>query len=56
MQTVIINGTKFYADGVMSDLMLLQMIGRAGRPQFASSGKESALAIIMTSLGNHVTQ
>jgi len=47
--TVIIKGTVAYEDGSrvpkeLSDLDILQMIGRAGRPQF----DDSARAIIMT--------
>lgn len=38
---VIIRGTKSFADGAMreyTDLEVLQMIGRAGRPQFDTLG------------------
>jgi len=47
--TVIIKGTVAFEDGLrvpkeLSDLDILQMIGRAGRPQFDSS----ATAVIMT--------
>jgi replicative superfamily II helicase len=52
---VIINGTKYYQKGVgwveSSELLILQMIGRAGRPQFTDKDKDKVLAIIMTSLG-----
>lgn len=47
--TVIIKGTAAWEDGVvveLSDIELLQMLGRAGRPQFDTS----ALAIIMTKM------
>ncbi|GAA5989083.1 hypothetical protein JCM10908_001151 [Rhodotorula pacifica] len=47
---VIIRGTKTFADGVMrdyTDLEILQMIGRAGRPQFDTLG----VAVIMTEKG-----
>ena len=46
---VIIKGTVSYEAGAVkeySDLEIMQMIGRAGRPQFDSS----ALAVIMTRL------
>jgi len=47
--TVVIKGTVTYEDGgrvpkELSDLDVLQMIGRAGRPQFDTS----ATAVIMT--------
>ncbi|RWA10256.1 hypothetical protein EKO27_g4850 [Xylaria grammica] len=49
--TVVIKGTKHYTDNgpqEYSDLEIMQMLGRAGRPQFDSS----AVAIIMTRLAN----
>ena len=45
--TVVLKGTMGYADGKLqehSDLDIMQMLGRAGRPQF----DKSAVAIIMT--------
>ena len=49
--TVIIKGTVSFEDGGrklqdLSDLDVLQMIGRAGRPQF----DDSAVAVIMTKM------
>ncbi|KAI1503495.1 hypothetical protein F5X99DRAFT_425670 [Biscogniauxia marginata] len=49
--TVVLKGTIGYSDNgaqEYSDLEVMQMLGRAGRPQFDSS----AAAIIMTRLGN----
>lgn len=50
--TIIIKGTRFYSCGgwkELSELDVLQMIGRAGRPQHDTSGK----AIIMTEKSNY---
>ncbi|CAJ2505682.1 Uu.00g130760.m01.CDS01 [Anthostomella pinea] len=49
--TVVLKGTTGYSDGgpqEYSDLEVMQMCGRAGRPQF----DKSAVAIIMTRLSN----
>ncbi|TGJ85011.1 hypothetical protein E0Z10_g3750 [Xylaria hypoxylon] len=49
--TVVLKGTNHYTDNgpqEYSDLEVMQMLGRAGRPQFDSS----AVAIIMTKLAN----
>ncbi|XXG96179.1 ATP-dependent DNA helicase MER3 [Hypoxylon texense] len=49
--TVILKGTTGYSDNraqEYSDLEVMQMLGRAGRPQF----DDSAVAIIMTRAGN----
>ncbi|KAJ8129735.1 hypothetical protein O1611_g3896 [Lasiodiplodia mahajangana] len=49
--TVVLKGTRHYTDDgpqEYSDLEVMQMLGRAGRPQFDSS----AVAIIMTRLAN----
>lgn len=51
---VIIKGTKYYAKGEYKDHSentILQMIGRAGRPQFDTS----ATAVIMTTSSDKVT-
>ena len=45
---VIIRGTKGYADGRMSeylDMEILQMLGRAGRPQFDRLGVGTFLCL-----------
>ncbi|TIB74309.1 hypothetical protein E3Q23_02738 [Wallemia mellicola] len=50
--TIVIKGTRFYSCGgwkELSELDVLQMIGRAGRPQHDTSGK----AIIMTEKSNY---
>ncbi|ETS77594.1 hypothetical protein PFICI_09656 [Pestalotiopsis fici W106-1] len=49
--TVVLKGTVGYVDGIRqeySDLEVMQMLGRAGRPQFDPHGT----AIIITRLGN----
>ncbi|KAM7208295.1 P-loop containing nucleoside triphosphate hydrolase protein [Naviculisporaceae sp. PSN 640] len=49
--TVIVKGTVGFADDALkeySDLEVMQMLGRAGRPQFGNE----ALAVIMTRAGN----
>ncbi|VBB80418.1 Putative ATP-dependent DNA helicase [Podospora comata] len=49
--TVVLKGTMGYADDKLqecSDLEVMQMLGRAGRPQF----DDSATAIILTKAGN----
>ncbi len=51
---VVVKDTKQYSMGRFVDIdtsQVLQMIGRAGRPQFDSSG----VAVIMTDLGTEVS-